>query len=409
MVKKYTNKLKQSGSGFRIRSRLRNLFGRKKTETQAPKTSQKKQSPKPRNPNNEKSGLLDDLFYKLCNKKMERYEKNREQEKKGILYAACYKIGKKKFEDIDKKINNNIDNQFDQYVQAQQSITRNRPFDVQDLSTDERQLFVDMDSFLKKIDDLEEHIYTNVFTPSSILSNKMASTIEKDRIIQSIKKNFTDYESKIKSIRSDIHDLYLRTKILIDPKTLTHFNVQYNNLIKRFKDVYLIIKNYNQRTNFNLGDFTLSNNNIILNTSGKRLFSPSNKKIRQEKSIVEKLYDTLKMQDFAIRQIENEYNTKVRAELTKNKNHNHPEIKMLVDRFIDQLKYMKKEFGYITSKYKQLSNEQDTYKNNLSNIKSIKELYTSVYKKFKILLNTILTENKRELHNNTGTVYSSPL
>jgi hypothetical protein len=409
MVKKYTNKLKQSGSGFRIRSRLRNLFGRKKTETQAPKTIQKKQIPKPRNPNNEKPGLLDELFYKLCNKKMERYEKNRDQEKKGLLYAACYKIGKEKFDNLDKKINKNIDNQFDQYVHAQQSITRNRPFDVQDLSTDEIELFTGIDTLLKKIDDIEEKMYTDVFIPGRILSNNTATAYEKDRVKQSIRKNLTDYESKIKSIRSDIHDLYLRTKILIDPKTLTHFNVQYNHLIKRFKDVFLLIKNYNQRTDLNLGDFTLSNNNIILNTSGKRLFSPSNKKIRQEKSIVEKLYDTLKMQDFAIRHIENEYNTKVRAELTKNKNHTHPEIKMLVDRFIDQLKYMKKEFGYITSKYKQLSNEHNTYKNNLSNLKSLKELYTSVYKKFKILFNKILTENKRELDNNTGTVSVSPL
>jgi hypothetical protein len=389
MVKKYTKKLKQSGAGFRIRSRLRNMFRRKKNEVKPNKIS-----------DNNTSTTLDKLFYKLCHEKLERYKTNPKEEAKGPLYTACFWIGKKKFTDIDNKRNNNA---FDKYVAEQKSITRNRPFVLEDLSTNDRQLFIDIDAISKKLNEIEDSFYTNITIPSSILHSNTATPTEKDRVKKTIRQTIRDCESEIKSIRAKIHDLFLKTKILIDQKTLSYFNVKYNHLIQRFKDVFLLIKNYNQRTKLELGEFTLKNNNIILNTSEKRFLKPSNEKIDKEKSIVEKLSDSLRMQNFIVRSIENEYN------MTKNKNHTDLD---LVARFIDQLRNMQKELRYIYSKYKQLSNEQHTY--NLSNLKSLKELYTSVYNKFKVLFNNIVTENKLELpkiglNNNTKTVPVSPL
>ncbi len=412
MIKKYTKKIKQSGSGFRIKSRLRNLFGRKKPEARTPKTLQKKQASntkKKEDNQGEKKGFLDKLFMKLCTKKLERYEKNREEEKKGILYTACYKINPQKFDEIDKKINNGIDNQFDQYVQKQMQIRDSRSVHIEDLSTNERELFIIVDTLLKKIDLVEVTFFEKVVSNKVIFNdNYKADPIKKDREQREMRQAIEDCEKNIQSILSDIQDLYEKRKILFEP-TLSHFNKKYDILIDRFKYVLSLITNNKERNLLKLKDFKL--NNKILNSSGKRIFTPSNEKIDKEKNIIEKLSNSLKMQDFAISRIENQYNTQVQAELTKNKNHTNPD---LVARFIDQLKYMQKEFRYINSKYKQLSNEQNTYKNNLSNLKSLKELYTSVYNKFTILFNTIVTENKLELpkiglNNNIRSVPVSPL
>lgn len=380
-----TKKIKQSGSGFL--SRLKERVFRKKNKKE--ESIKKPQSIKPQSIKKESSTILDKLFKKLCASQLEKYKNNPSEEKRGRLFKACKYIFNEKFAKYD-------DEAFDKYVQEQEEITRNRPTTSiieeknKSPTDEERGIFLKIESLEKQLTIIADEYYKR------IVASHPKNNLDKIDLKNTLKK----LESEMKKINGEIRELYQQKKILPTHR-MQEFNEQYNKLVNSYKDTLLDIRNKRTYEKKNIDSLKLENNNVILNSSGKRIFTPSREKLDSNQQKIDELYKQLADITKEITKLNDDYFDNVILNDTSSIN-NIRRMHGLVSRYFVELKKIQRTLKHIKDTYTQLVDEYKTYKNDLSKpkldeLENIKDIYIKTNYLFEIVFKIITSKNKEKL------------